>query len=145
MKKLLYTSVLNFAIAVAAMSLNAQVVYSSRAVYDAAHPGNYVIDFDSYGPAGTFYPSITATTPFGAVTFDGIPSTVDVEILSSSSFGIATAGNFVLRGQGQFLTDSLLITLPANTFSFGTDVISPSATVPEPYQFTIILARALSP
>jgi hypothetical protein len=31
----------------------------------------------------------------------------------------------------------LLVTLPANSFSFGTDIVSPSQTVPEPYKFTI--------
>ena len=112
--------------------------YNSRAVYDLAHPGNYVIDFNDLTPAPFQYSDVTVSTPFGGVNFDGIPSSQNIEFLNSSTFGINTPGNLVLYAlNGQFLADSLLITLPANTFSFGTDVLSPSGTVPEPYQFTI--------
>ena len=146
MKKLIYATLF----ALLAAAVHGQTIYNLRAAYDTAHPNNFVIDFNNYGPAGTFYPSINAPTPGGPVTFDGIPSVNDVEILSSSTYGIATSGNFVLRGQGQFLADSLLITLPANTFSFGTDIISPSSTVDEPYKFTLFsgattLATLVSP
>ncbi len=36
---------------------------------------------------------------------------------------------------GQFLTDSLLVSLPANTFSFGLDVVLPSPSVNNAYTF----------
>jgi hypothetical protein len=141
MKKILFCglTILLFSVA----NLSAQVIYNSRTSYDLAHPINYVIDFNNTGPAGTFYPGgLTESTPFGNVTFDGIhappPDTGAVESLSASSFGIAGSGNFVIWVPGgQFLADSLLVTLPADTFSFGTDFISPSQTVPEPYKFTV--------
>lgn len=135
----------------AAFSARAQVVYNSRASYNLAHPANYVIDFNDQTPAPTQLPGVTIATPVGNVSFDAIPSSQNIEFLNSSSFGINTPGNLVLYAlSGQFLSNSLLITLPANTFSFGTDIISPSATVPEPYQFTIfsgstVLATLLSP
>jgi hypothetical protein len=124
-------------------SLSAQVIYNSRTTYDLAHPINYVIDFNTFGPDGTFYASgLTASTPVGNVTFNGIPQTAtSTEILSATHFGFASPANdnnFVLNDNGgQFVVNSLLITLPDNSFSFGTDLISPSATVPEPYTFTI--------
>jgi len=113
-----------------AITVRAQVVYNSRTTYDVAHPANYVVDFNNYTPAPTQYADATAATPAGNVSFDAIPSSNNIEFLQSSTFGISQPGN-------QFLTDSLLITLPANSFSFGTDIIRPSGTVPEPYQFTI--------
>jgi hypothetical protein len=119
---------------------HAQVVYTSRTTYDLAHANNVVIDFNNFGPAGTFYPTgLTASSPGGDITFTGTPQTpTSIEVLASTSFGISGIGNFVLNDNGgQFLADSLLITLPVNTFSFGTDIISPSQTVPEPYTFTI--------
>jgi hypothetical protein len=153
MKRILSASL--FAL-VAAAAAHGQTIYSTRAAYDLAHPVNAVIDFNSFGPDGTFYPSgLTASTPFGNVSFTGTPSTATaIETLSATHFGFASPANdnnFVLHDNGgQFLTDSLLITLPANSFSFGTDLISPSATVPEPYKFTIysgstVLATEVSP
>ncbi len=149
MKKLISTA---FLVAfVAAFTTNAQVVYNSRTAYDVAHPGNFVVDFNNLTPAPFQYSDVTVSTPVGDVNFDGIPSSQNIEFLNSSTFGINTPGNLVLYAlNGQFLTDSLLITLPANTFSFGTDVLSPSGTVPEPYQFTIysgstVLATLTSP
>jgi hypothetical protein len=136
MKKLIYTSLF----ALFAVTLHGQVIYTSRTTFDLAHPINYIIDFDNFGPDGTFYPSgLTASTPFGNVVFSGIPQTAtSTEILSATHFGFSSPANFVLYDNGgQFVTNSLLITLPANTFSFGTDVISPSAIVTEPYTFTI--------
>ena len=136
MKKLLYATLF----ALLATAVHGQTIYNLRAAYDIAHPNNYVIDFNNYGPDGTFYPSgLTAPTPGGNITFTGIPQTAtSTEILASSHFGINTPGNFVLYDNGgQFLQNSLLITLPANTFSFGTDIISPSQTLAQPYLFTI--------
>ena len=129
--------------ALVTVAAHAQVVYTLRTAYDTAHPLNYVVDFNNFGPDGTFYPSgLTASTPGGNVTFLGTPPTAtSTEILSATHFGFsspANDNNFVLWGlSGQFAVNSLLITLPANTFSFGTDIISPSSTVPEPYTFTI--------
>lgn len=132
--------------------LSAQVVYNSRTTYNLAHPSSYIIDFNNDGPAGTFYPGgLAESTPFGNVTFNGIPSSSAVEALNATSFGISGSGNFLIWAPGgQFLADSILITLPANTFSFGTDIVSPSQTVPEPYQFTVfagstILDTVISP
>ncbi len=136
MKKLIYATLF----ALLAAAVHGQTIYNLRAAYDIAHPNNYVIDFNNYGPDGTFYPSgLTAPTPGGNITFTGIPqTTTSTEILASSHFGINTPGNFVLYDNGgQFLQNSLLITLPANTFSFGTDIISPSQTLAQPYLFTI--------
>jgi hypothetical protein len=117
---------------------NAQTVYNTRAAYDLAHPGNYVIDFNNYTPAPTQYPDVTASTPVGNVNFDGIPSSENLEFLGSTTFPFLGPGNLVLYTiNGTFLSDSLLITLPANTFTFGMDVISPSQTSPEPYMLTI--------
>jgi hypothetical protein len=101
-------------------SLSAQIPYNSRTTYDAAHPSSYVIDFNNRGPSGTFYPGgLTEPTPFGNVTFDGIhtppPDTGAVEAVDANVFGVAGTGNLVLGVPGgQFLGDSLLITLPAN-------------------------------
>ena len=139
MKKFIYAALF----VLITVSAHAQVVYTLRTAYDTAHPLNYVIDFNNFGPDGTFYPTgLTASTPGGDVTFSGTPQTATaIETLSATHFGFsspANDANFVLHDNGgQFLTDSLLITLPANTFSFGTDIISPSATVAEPYKFTI--------
>jgi hypothetical protein len=138
MKKFIYIYV--SLIVLGAAAAHAQVVYTSRTTYDLAHPNNYLIDFNNFGPAGTFYPTgLSASSPGGNITFTGTPQTpTSIEVLASTSFGISGIGNFVLHDNGgQFLADSLLITLPANTFSFGTDIISPSQTVPEPYKFTI--------
>jgi hypothetical protein len=143
MKKILYCCVTVLLTVFAVASVSAQVVYNSRTTYDLAHPINYVIDFNNFGPDGTFYPSgLTASTPFGNVIFNGIPQTsTAIEALSATHFGFAAPANnnnFVLNDNtGQFDANSLLITLPANSFSFGTDIISPSALVAEPYTFTI--------
>jgi len=140
-----------FCLFILVVSARAQVVYNSRTTYDLAHPGNYVIDFNGYTPGPFQYSDVTASTPAGNVTFDAIPSSNNIEFLQSSTFGISDPGNLVLYAfNGQFLSDSLLITLPSNTFTFGTDIISPSQTVAEPYQFTIysgstILAILSSP
>jgi hypothetical protein len=140
MKKFIYAALF----VLITLTAHAQVVYTLRTAYDTAHPLNYVVDFNNFGPDGTFYPSgLTASTPGGNVTFLGTPQTAtSTEILSATHFGFsspANANNFVLWGlSGQFAVNSLLITLPANTFSFGTDIISPSSTVPEPYTFTIM-------
>jgi hypothetical protein len=118
------------------------LIYNARTVYDTAHPNNFVIDFNNFGPDGTFYPNgLTASTPGGNITFTGIPQTdISTEILSATHLGFSAANssNFVLQtNPGQFVTNSMSIALPANTFSFGTDLISPSATVPEPYTLTL--------
>jgi hypothetical protein len=147
MKKLLCASVF----ALLAATVHSQVTYTSRTVYDTAHPVNYVIDFNSFTPAPTQYNGATASTPYGDVSFAAIPPTNNIEFVGNGTFPFLGPGNLALYAfNGQFLTDSLLITLPANSFSFGTDVISPSSTVPEPYQFTIysgssVLATELSP
>ncbi len=149
MKKLL-SIVFLFSFA-AAFTANAQVVYNSRTTFDLAHPGNFVIDFNNLTPAPFQYPDVTISTPVGNVGFDAIPSGNNIEFLDSNIIGLPGSGNLVLYAlNGQFLTDSLLITLPGNTFSFGTDILSPSQTVPEPYQFTIysgstVLATLASP
>jgi hypothetical protein len=118
---------------------NAQTIYTSRAAYDLAHPGNYVIDFNNYTPGPTQYAFVTASTPSGDITFDAIPSSGNIEFLGNNNFSFLGPNNLALYAfNGQFLTDSLSITLPANTFTFGLDLISPSATVPEPYQLTVL-------
>ena len=149
MKKLICTA---FLVAfTATFTANAQVVYNSRIAFDLAHPANFVIDFNDLTPAPTTYNGVTIPTPVGDVEFGALPSSNNIEFVPSSSFGINTPGNLVLYAfNGQFLTDSLLITLPANSFSFGTDIISPHPTVAEPYQFTIysgstVLATLVSP
>jgi hypothetical protein len=139
MKKFIYAALF----VLITVTAHAQVVYTLRTAYDTAHPLNYVIDFNNFGPDGTFYPTgLTASTPGGGVTFSGTPQTATaIETLSATHFGFsspANDNNFVLYDNGgQFAADSLLITLPANTFSFGTDIISPSQTVAEPYKFTL--------
>ncbi len=136
MKKLLLSITFLFAFA-AAFTANAQVIYNSRTTFDLAHPGNFVIDFNDLTPAPPQYSDVTIATPIGNVSFDAIPSSNNIEFLPSSNFGINSPRNLVLYAlSGQFLSDSLLITLPANSYSFGTDIISPSS-VSEPYQFTI--------
>lgn len=126
------------------IAANAQTVYYTRAAYDLAHPGNYVIDFNNYTPAPYQYPDVTASTPVGNVTFDGIPSTENLEFLGSSNFPFLGPNNLALYAlDGTFASDSLLITLPANTFTFGMDVISPSQTVPEPYLLKIYSGTTL--
>ena len=129
----------------AAISGNAQTVYAARSLYDIAHPGNYVINFNSLTSTdGTFYPSgLSVAIPAGAVGFQGLPVTsTSTELLRATHFGFASPANdnnYVLYGNaGQFATNSMSITLPANSFSFGLDVVSPSATVAEPYTFTIM-------
>lgn len=124
---------------------NAQTQYLSRVLYDTAHPGNYVVDFNNLTTTdGTFYPSgLTVGTPAGNVFFSGLPLTsTSTELLRATHFGFASPANdnnYVLYGNaGQFITNSFSITLPANTFTFGLDYVSPSATVPEPYTFTIM-------
>jgi hypothetical protein len=147
MKKII---ALSFLIAFAA-TLQAQVSYTSRVTYNLAHPLNYIIDFNNYTPAPTQYNGVTAATPFGNVSFAAIPSTDNIEFLGSSAFPFLGANNLTLFAfKGQFNADSLLITLPANSFSFGLDVISPSTLINEPYQFTIfsgstVLATGASP
>lgn len=127
-----------------ALSASAQTVYNSRTTYDLAHPGNYVIDFNSYTPGPTQYTDVTATTPSGDVNFDAIPSSLNIEFLGNNNFSFLGPNNLALYAfNGQFLTDSLLITLPANTFTFGMDVISPSQTVAEPYQLKIYSGATL--
>src|SRR5205085_7897515 len=140
MKKLI--SIYISLIVLGAAAAHAQTIYTSRTTYDLAHPNNFVIDFNNFGPDGTFYPTGLTAPPGGDITFTGTPQTATaIETLSATHFGFsspANDANFVLHDNGgQFLTDSLLITLPTNTFSFGTDIISPSATVAEPYKFTI--------
>jgi hypothetical protein len=140
MRKLIYISLLAFA----AAGANAQttipgvgIVYATRTPYDLVHPGNYVIDFNNYTPGPAQYTDITESTPFGNVTFDAIPSSNNIEFLGNSNFPFLGSGNLVLYAfNGTFLQDSLLITLPANTFSFGLDLISPVAT-PEDYKITV--------
>jgi hypothetical protein len=132
-------------------TLHGQVIYNTRTAYDLAHPVNAVIDFNNLTPAPTQYNGVTSSTPYGDVSFAAIPSNLNIEFLGNNNFPFLGAGNLALYAfNGQFLTDSLLITLPANSFSFGTDVISPSPTVPEPYQFTVysgsmVLATIASP
>lgn len=125
----------------------ADTTYFTRATYDAAHPGNYVTDFDNYGPDGTLYNSgLTVPSPLGDISFLGLVGLQQprVEILDANHFGFSGSGNFVLfTVDADFMTDSLLITLPTDTFSFGTDMISPSPTVPEPYQFTLYSEAAV--
>jgi hypothetical protein len=125
-------------LSVIALSANAQTVYTSRTTYDLAHPGNYVIDFNNYTPGPTQYAFVTAPTPIGNVTFDAIPSSQNIEFLGNNNFSFLGPNNLALYAfNGQFLADSLSITLPANTFTLGMDLISPSQTVAEPYQLTI--------
>lgn len=122
--------------AAAATAANAQIIYTSRAVYDVAHAGNYVIDFNSATPAPPQYPSYTASTPVGDVSFSSPQG--NIEFLGQSNFSFLGPNNLALYTiNGQFATDSLRIDLPANTFSFGLDLISPSQTVPEPYLITV--------
>lgn len=115
------------------------VTHTTRATYDLAHPGNHVIDFDNFGPVGTFYPvALIAPSPLGDIAFQ--PFAPDrLEILNASSFGFAAGtDNLVLFAvDTAFNEPGIRIILPANTFSFGTDLISPSQTVPEAYQFTL--------
>ncbi len=121
-----------------AFSANAQTIYNTRAAYDLVHPGNYVIDFNGYTPGPTQYTDVTAPTPLGNVNFDAVPSSNNIEFLGNNNFSFLGPNNLALYAfNGQFLADSVLITLPANTFSFGMDLISPSQTVAEPYQLTI--------
>lgn len=132
---------LNLSCAIGAATSHAQTTYFTRATYDSAHPDNYVTDFNNYGPSGTLYNSgLTVPSPLGNITFEGTEGLQQprVEILDANHFGFAGSGNLVLVAlDSSFNVDSLLITLPPNTFSFGTDMISPSPTVPEPYQFTL--------
>jgi len=122
--------------AATALTAKAQVIYNSRAAFDLAHPINYVIDFNGYTPGPFQYASVTAPTPYGDVLF--VSPQGNVEFLGNGNIPFLGAGNLALYAfNGQPFTDSLTITLSANSFSFGTDVISPSTTVPEPYQFTI--------
>jgi hypothetical protein len=145
---------LNLLCALGAATSYADSIYVSRTMYDSAHPGNYVTDFDNYGPDGTIYPSgLTVPSPLGDISFLGLVGLQQprVEILDANHFGFSGTGNFVLfTVDADFTIDSLLINLPANTFTFGTDMISPSPTVPEPYQFTLysganVITTLLSP
>lgn len=119
----------------------ADTIHVTRATFDAAHPGNHVTNFDNYGPSGTLYLSgLTVPSPLGDISFLGIDGSQQprVEILDANHFGFAGSGNMVLIAlDSSFNVDSLLITLPPDTFSFGTDMISPSPSVPEPYTFTV--------
>jgi len=125
-------------LSVVSLSANAQTIYTSRTTYNLAHASNYVIDFNNYTPGPTQYAFVTASTPSGDVTFDAIPSSGNIEFLGNSNFSFLGPNNLALYAfNGQFLTDSLSIALPANTFTFGLDLISPSATVAEPYQLTV--------
>jgi hypothetical protein len=134
MNKLVFTLIL-FALAA---STHAQTTYNTRVTYDAAHPTTYVVDFNGYTPGPTTYPDVSASTPVGSVGFDAMPAVNDIEFLGQNNFSFLGPNNLVLYAfNGQPLTDSLLITLPANTFTFGLDLISPSGTVPEPYQLSI--------
>jgi hypothetical protein len=138
------TSSFAFAIFALAISANAQTVYTSRAVYDTVHTTNSVIDFNGFTPGPTQYTDATVATPAGNVTFDAIPSANNIEFIGQSNFPFLGPNNLALYAyNGQPLVDSLLVTLPANTFSFGMDVISPSATVPEPYQLSIYSGATL--
>ena len=115
--------------------------YVLRSSYESAHPNAHVINFNNYGPSGTIYPAgLTVPSPLGDIAFKGIQGLQQprVEILDANQFGFTGSGNFVLIAlDSDFNVDSLLITLPPNTFSFGTDMISPSQTLPETYQFTL--------
>ena len=74
----------------------------------------------------------------GTVNFDAIPSSNNIEFLGQSNFSFLGANNLVLYAfNGVPLADSLLTTMPANTFSFGLDLVSPSSTVTEPYQLKV--------
>ena len=143
MKKIIFYCSAVLLTVIAATSVSAQVIYNTRAAFDLAHPLNYVIDFNNFVGDPIFYPTgLTASTPFGNVSFNGTPQTAfSIETLSATHFGFAAPANnnnFVLNNNtGQFDANSLLITLPANSFSFGTDIISPSGLVAEPYTFTI--------
>jgi hypothetical protein len=132
---------LNLLWTIAAAISHADTIHVTRDSFNSAHPGNYVIDFNNYGPSGTIYPSgLTVPSPLGDISFLGLQGLQQprVEILDANQFGFAGSGNLVVFAvDADFNVDSLLITLPPNTFSFGTDMISPSATVPEPYQFTL--------
>jgi hypothetical protein len=126
------------------LTANAQTIYNSRTTYDVAHPSDYVIDFNSLTPAPVQYTDYTASTPFGNVTFDAIPSANNIEFTGNNLFPFLGANNLVLYDfNGQPLVDSLLITLPANTFSFGLDLVSPSTTVAEPYQLKVFSGATL--
>ena len=127
----------------AATAHSQSVVYTSREAYDLAHPGNYVIIFDNYGPSGTIYPSgITAPTLLGDVAFAPLGEGRRLEIIDATIFGAATSNLVLFALDAEFNQDAMLITLPANTFSFGTDIISPSQTVPAAYQFTLFSGAA---
>ena len=80
----------------------------------------------------------------GTVNFDAIPSSNNIEFLGQSNFSFLGANNLVLYAfDGVPLADSLLITMPANTFSFGLDLVSPSSTVTEPYQLKVYSGATL--
>jgi hypothetical protein len=147
MKKLAFIFLLMLA---AASAATAQTTYAARALYNVAHPSNYIIDFNNITAIdGTFYPSgLSVSTPVGSVGFTGLPLTAtSTELLRATHFGFASPANdnnYVLYGNaGQFATNSFQINLPANTFTFGTDIISPSSTVPEPYTFTIMSGASI--
>ncbi len=127
-----------------AATAEAQTIYNTRALYNVAHPSNTVIDFNGYTPGPTQYGNVTEVTPAGNVIFDAIPTALNVEFLGQSNFPFLGPNNLALYAfNGQFLADSLAITLPANTFSFGLDLISPSSTVPEPYQLSVYSGNTL--
>ena len=80
----------------------------------------------------------------GTVNFDAIPSSNNIEFLGQSNFSFLGANNLVLYAfDGVPLADSLLITMPANTFSFALDLVSPSSTVTEPYQLKVYSGATL--
>lgn len=142
MKKFICILLFTVLSSMVAATSDAQTIHLTRDTFDLAHPDNYVIDFTSYGspgPTSVIYPSgLTVPTPVGDVAFVATPTGDELAVLRNTSFGFSDTNNFVLYAfDGNFGEDSLLITLPANTFSFGTDIASPSPTIPEPYQFTL--------
>ena len=121
-----------------ATSQGQSIIYTSRATYDLAHPSNHVINFSNYGPSGTLYPTgITVPTPLGDVAFEPLGEDRRLEIIDATIFGAASSNLVLFALDADFNVDAMLITLPPNTFSFGTEFISPSQTVPETYQFTL--------
>jgi hypothetical protein len=134
---------LGLAVFAIAATAHAQI-YTSRAVYDLAHPGNYVIDFNSATPAPPQYTDYTATTPWGPSTSMPFRAAITSSFSAKVIFPSSGANNLVLYAfNGVPLAESLLITMPANTFSFGLDLVSPSSTVTEPYQLKVYSGATL--
>jgi hypothetical protein len=116
-------------------TLQAQVVrYDTRAAYNLATTNNTIITFDGLGlSSGTMYPS---GLTISGTTFTGINGAT-AETIDATVFGVSGEGLLLGANNGQFNTDSLLITLPANTFAFGTEFKGAGSFIPEPYTFTL--------